>query len=320
MIKRIGAVTVLAGMLVGCSNGTFDKAMEQGKLALANGEYDKALSSIELALDEKPDEQEAISMKVDLIAFRLMKKDMKTGDWESALKQAEALLQKEELAIGLRQKVEEQIDTVKVNLETSAKVVAHLADIEKSVKAGEMKEARTTIEELQKGQETQMVMDKFSEQLASLEKRLETEVRKQQATVVTPNKSAVIQQDVILTASDKQQQYRIKLDAIERGLADLNYLYVNGVTVDMKEAESERYRRWDVALNEIYSLLKKQLSANDMNQLREKQREWIKYRDQSAGTNAAEFEGGTFESLTYISTQAELTKERCYELVNHYMN
>lgn len=45
--------------LVGCSNGVYEKAMEQGKLALANGEVEKALSSFELALNEKPNSKEA---------------------------------------------------------------------------------------------------------------------------------------------------------------------------------------------------------------------------------------------------------------------
>ena len=45
--------------LVGCSSGTYEKAMEQGKLALANGEVMKALSSFELALNEKPNSKEA---------------------------------------------------------------------------------------------------------------------------------------------------------------------------------------------------------------------------------------------------------------------
>lgn len=37
----------------GCSNGDFDKAMDEGKTALTNKEYKNALSSFERALDEK---------------------------------------------------------------------------------------------------------------------------------------------------------------------------------------------------------------------------------------------------------------------------
>lgn len=320
MLKQLFAVTIMAGMLVGCSNSTFDKAVEQSKLSIANEDYDKAMASIELALNEKPNEQKANAIKIDLIAFQLIKKEMKAGQWDSALKQAEDLLQKEELIIGLRNPVEKQVDIVKENLELSAKLSAHLLDIEKSFKLGELKEAQSTIDDLQKSKTTQEVMDNFSEQLASLEKRLETELNKQQETIIKPSKTEVNKLDDKKTGADTQQKYMGKLDSIEHGMTDLDYLYLKGITSDMNQAESERYKRWDVALNEIYGLLKKELSKNEMNLLRAEQRDWIKYRDDSASGSAAEFEGGTFESLTYISTQAELTKLRCYELVTLYMN
>lgn len=46
-------------MLAGCSNGNFDKAMDEGKTALTNKEYKNALSSFEKALDEKKDDSDA---------------------------------------------------------------------------------------------------------------------------------------------------------------------------------------------------------------------------------------------------------------------
>ncbi|PID23621.1 lysozyme inhibitor LprI family protein [Sporosarcina sp. P7] len=323
MMKKTGVILLLIFLLTGCSNGTFDKAMEQGKLALANGEYDKALSSVELALDEKPNDQEAFTMKKDLNGFHLVKQEMKDRDWDGALEKAEGMLNQEKLAIGLRKSLEDMVDTLKTNQEVSAKVATHLQDIETSVEAGELEEAQKTIEELRKGQSS---VEEFSEKLASLEKRLDDELKKQQAPpivveppIVQQDKSTALQLDVIPKHSGLQQQYRNKLDSIEAGLADLNYLFVNGITSEMSQAENERYTRWDNALNEIYGVLKKQLSAQDMEQLRIKQREWIKYRDHTASINAAEFAGGSFEPLTYTSTSADLTKERCYALVNLYM-
>ncbi|RXJ02558.1 DUF1311 domain-containing protein [Anaerobacillus alkaliphilus] len=56
-----------------------------------------------------------------------------------------------------------------------------------------------------------------------------------------------------------------------------------------------------------------------MTKLREEQRGWIKYRDEEAKKRSKVFEGGTMESLEYISTQARITKERCFELVEEYM-
>lgn len=116
-----------------------------------------------------------------------------------------------------------------------------------------------------------------------------------------------------------KNEYLQKLNKIEEELAEIEYLYENGNTIEMKKAESIRYERWDAALNEIYGVLKTQLSKNEMDALRQEQRQWINYRDRTAKEESLAFEGGTMESLQYISTLARLTKERCYELVNQYM-
>lgn len=118
----------------------------------------------------------------------------------------------------------------------------------------------------------------------------------------------------------KDEGYYLKmLNDIEKNLSDLDYLYSDGVTANMRKAESEKYKKWDDALNEIYEVLKKQLSKTEMEKLKKEQLDWIKYRDNSAEKSAAEFKGGTLEGLQYISTSAELTKERCYELVKDYI-
>lgn len=112
--------------------------------------------------------------------------------------------------------------------------------------------------------------------------------------------------------------YLQKLDAIEEGLADLQPLY-EGTTASMREAAAEEYTRWDTALNEIYAELKRQLSKSAMDELRQAQREWILHRDATAKEESAEFRGGSLEPVLYVSTQARVTQERCYELVEQYM-
>ena len=56
-----------------------------------------------------------------------------------------------------------------------------------------------------------------------------------------------------------------------------------------------------------------------MDALTEKQIQWIEYRDITDKNESLVFEGGTMEGLQYTSTLANITKERCYELVNNYM-
>jgi hypothetical protein len=59
MRKLLTVIGLTFLMLAGCSNGNFDKAMDEGKTALTNKEYKNALSSFEKALDEKKDDSDA---------------------------------------------------------------------------------------------------------------------------------------------------------------------------------------------------------------------------------------------------------------------
>ncbi|MFK4411619.1 hypothetical protein ABH961_000156 [Bacillus sp. RC251] len=59
MKKLLMVIGLTFLMLAGCSNGNFDKAMDEGKTALTNKEYKNALSSFEKALDEKKDDSDA---------------------------------------------------------------------------------------------------------------------------------------------------------------------------------------------------------------------------------------------------------------------
>ncbi|MBC6971207.1 hypothetical protein H9I32_01865 [Bacillus sp. Xin] len=59
MRKLLTLIGLTFLMLAGCSNGDFEKAMEEGKTALTNKEYKTALASFERALDEKKDDSDA---------------------------------------------------------------------------------------------------------------------------------------------------------------------------------------------------------------------------------------------------------------------
>lgn len=87
----------------------------------------------------------------------------------------------------------------------------------------------------------------------------------------------------------------------------------------MKYAAAEEYKRWDKALNEIYSDLKENLSKEEMNKLEAEETKWIKDKEEKAKEAGKTYEGGTAEGLVYTSSLAETTKSRCYELVDKYM-
>ena len=115
---------------------------------------------------------------------------------------------------------------------------------------------------------------------------------------------------------NQKDQYLEKLNRIEYEVSQINY---GETTLQMQEASSKVLKKWDDALNEIYDVLKTQLSSSEMESLRKEQREWIKIRDARAEQSASEFEGGTMYGLVYTETLGTETKQRCYELVNIYM-
>lgn len=118
------------------------------------------------------------------------------------------------------------------------------------------------------------------------------------------------------TRLSKKETYFQKLNEIKK---ELESMPEATTTVEMEEAQSEEYRIWDAALNEIYGVLKEQLSSEQMDKLRAEQQQWIKDRDEGAKEASLMYEGGSMESLEYVATQARLTEERCYELVEVYI-
>lgn len=120
-----------------------------------------------------------------------------------------------------------------------------------------------------------------------------------------------------LNEESKKKEYRTKLDNIELGFKDFDNTEKS--TKDMRDHANERYKQWDTALNEIYGVLKGQLSASDMKNLQNEEIQWIKKRDAKAKEDSAEMKGGTMEPILYTGSLAQSTKERCYELVDKYM-
>ncbi len=114
-------------------------------------------------------------------------------------------------------------------------------------------------------------------------------------------------------------KYLSKLSQLEDIYENPDNAYEWSSTGDAAQAEYERYQAWDDMLNEIYALLKTQLSSSEMKALKNEEINWINYRDKTAENDARDFEGGSNYSVVYNGSLATTTKDRCYELVNNYM-
>lgn len=132
-----------------------------------------------------------------------------------------------------------------------------------------------------------------------------------------------LKQDNINNQAEQVSTKKSYLDLLSSIQSEVNELEKNdeyiGTTVGMESLGSISYEKWDNALNKIYGELKNQLPQNEMESLKVAQRSWVKYRDKQAQMAADEYKGGSLSSVEYAFTLANLTKERCYELINKYM-
>ncbi|QHE60471.1 DUF1311 domain-containing protein [Rossellomorea vietnamensis] len=129
------------------------------------------------------------------------------------------------------------------------------------------------------------------------------------------------EQDPAVTQVEGKQAYIEKLDNLQKELdamPDKKYSD-EGVTNAMKNYYGVSYDKYDEVLNEIYALLKKELSPEVMAELKAEQVKWIEAKEAKAGKERLKYEGGTFENVAWYISLYESTKDRCYELVEEYM-
>ncbi len=312
-IKKYIIVPLLSlALLTGCSNETFDKAMEEGKIAVASKEYDKAQNLFGLAVEENKKDEEAnklYSQTQKLVEAEKLKEE---GKIEKSVNLCNEI-----------SKIDSESDVVKKQVIELRKELKGLVENTDQLEI-EIKEGIAKSEELMsnnKYEDAKKELEKLSQEIGdnkSFDTDLEkiNELIKQCEEIMNKHKEETNTKSEL---ASKRSVYLDKLDKIEYDLEELSYLYDSGVTANMSEAASKEHKRWDDALNEIYGVLKQYLPSDEMSKLKQKELNWISYRDKTAKEESLLNEGGTLEGLTYISVLGTLTKERCYELVENYM-
>lgn len=326
-MKRVTLLMATIFVLTGCGNSTYDKAMENAKLALASGEFDEATALSNLALEEKPEDEEVLALTADLESLNEVKNAIDEGDWEEALKKIGATKNESGLPYSIAQELKRYEKSALESQQNELALSEKIKEIEVLLADQKNEEAKVLIVNLQNDDSLKTAAASHSAELDRLlskttaaiqEDTVEKEAAAAKATADAKEKEAAAAAEKSQSDSLKKQ-YLNKLAQIEISLTDLDYLYKDGVTSQMIEGEAETLRRWDVALNEIYGVLNNELSDEAMARLRDEQRDWILYRDYEANLAASEFEGGSFEEVQRLSTLAQLTKDRCYLLVD-YLN
>lgn len=127
--------------------------------------------------------------------------------------------------------------------------------------------------------------------------------------------------NTVTKVEGRKKEFIDKLDNIQKEIDSLPEKKDSdaGITIAMKSYYGISYDMYDKALNEIYALLKENLSPETMQNLQNEQIKWIEEKEATANQEAEKYKGGTFEFVAYSSSLYGTTKNRCYELVNNYM-
>ena len=120
---------LLAVVLAGCSNSTYEKSMEEAKLALAAEEFDKATSYYELALEEKPKDEEAKKVYEQLVSFQAIKEEAEKDNWIDVIKQSNDLLTDSSLPSSLKQEVETYLKNAQESINHKKTIANKIVEI-----------------------------------------------------------------------------------------------------------------------------------------------------------------------------------------------
>lgn len=117
----------------------------------------------------------------------------------------------------------------------------------------------------------------------------------------------------------QKHYYLSKLNELE--IKEYNYMINENpqTTLEIMECTNNMYNMWDDLLNDIWGVLKEQLSSNEMKELTFLEKQWIKDKESDAEEAMNQYEGGTEGQIEYYSSLLNSTKERCYYLVENYM-
>jgi uncharacterized protein YecT (DUF1311 family) len=88
----------------------------------------------------------------------------------------------------------------------------------------------------------------------------------------------------------------------------------------MKEISSKRFDKFDKELNQVYQRIMKERGGKQKDNIRQAQRDWLKFRDGHCLCESTEHEGGTLEGLVHIECLARLTEERVKQLKTFLYN
>ncbi|SME20689.1 hypothetical protein BACERE00185_03361 [Bacillus mobilis] len=205
MKKLLMVIGLTFLMLAGCSNGNFDKAMDEGKTALTNKEYKNALSSFEKALGEKKDDSDAMMLveqtKIMIEAVKL-KEETKVEESIKSFEKVENM--KNGNATLVKQAKEERTALLAI-LEQNKKYSEQLTKSEELISKKNYAEAKEILNKLVAETKDNKKLEEYNKKAVGLVTKINEEEKtaKSEATAKAQKTNAVTNQKV---ATEKTQK------------------------------------------------------------------------------------------------------------------
>lgn len=183
-LLTVMGLTVL--MLAGCSNGNYEKAMDEGNTALTNKEYKTALSSFEKALDEKKDDSDVkvlVEQTKAMIEAVKLKEETKV---EESVKSFEKVESVKNGSTTLVKQAKEERTALLAILETKKKYSEQLVKSEELIGKKNYSEAKELLTKLVSETKDNKSLEEYNKKAAGLITKIgEEEKNAKNETVAT---------------------------------------------------------------------------------------------------------------------------------------
>lgn len=326
-ISIIIAVIVIIAIGVGFfvyKNNTQNKGIQKANELIKEREYDKALASFELVLDDHSNNQDAIKGKEMLEDYINADKKFNDGDLEEANKLLSNMPSEYSNYKELKEDVDSLKDKINKAIDDNKEIDKSIDNIRDLINKNEYNKAKKAIDSLQ----NKNLDENQKKTLEDLKGRVDSELEKSDENSSSSNKensnnlnsnnsntnnSSTSKSDMALA----RIKYLNRLNDIQN---QIDSMEPGDTTAEMNENADAAYKAWDGALNDIYQYLKANLPSDEFKPLEKEEIQWIKQKEENAKQAADKYRGGTAATSVYLGSLGDDTKNRCYELVNEYMN
>ncbi|MDM5237973.1 hypothetical protein QUF83_18080 [Bacillus cereus] len=206
MKKILTVIGLTFLMLAGCSDGNFEKAMDEGNTALTDKEYKTALSSFEKALDEKKDDSDVkvlVEQTKAMIEAMKLKEETKVEESIKSFEKVESV--KNGSSTLIKQAKEERTALLAI-LEQKKKYSEQLVKSEELISKKNYSEAKEILNKLVSDTKDNKNLEEYNKKAAGLITKIGEEEKNAKSETVaakTEKTNAVPSQKV---ATEKQQK------------------------------------------------------------------------------------------------------------------